>query len=295
MPANNIKIRKFKNFTWTDIVHPDKNALEGLSDRYDIDIQLLEDSIERGHLPKIEKVGKHTFIILRAYTAKKAAQVTTVGDLSNKIAFFVNEEELLTIHRPHFSFLDNITEAYDHPEILMIDIINAMAETYRQPIDSQSRKMDRFEKEIFLNDDTQISLEELYYQKSKARISKKLLALTHIVLNQWQVNLEHKSRLQDVKDSIIDFELLYDEVIEDANNLMNSYLSITAQKNNDVMKLLTIFSVFFLPLTFIAGIYGMNFHNMPELRWKYAYFIVWVIMIIISVLIYIWFKRKRIL
>ncbi|NGY38967.1 hypothetical protein FQU23_015820 [Flavobacterium sp. XN-5] len=76
---------------------------------------------------------------------------------------------------------------------------------------------------------------------------------------------------------------------------MNTYLSVTAQKSNDVMKLLTIFSAFFLPLTFIVGVYGMNFDFMPELRWKYGYLYVIIFMVILSVLIFIWFKRKKIL
>ena len=89
--------------------------------------------------------------------------------------------------------------------------------------------------------------------------------------------------------------LNYDEVLENANNLVNSYHSVNSQKSNDVMKLLTIFSAFFLPLTFVAGIYGMNFVNMPELTWQAGYFIILGIMIIIAIVIYLWFKRKNIL
>jgi len=75
---------------------------------------------------------------------------------------------------------------------------------------------------------------------------------------------------------------------------MHTYLSVTAKKSNDVMKLLTIFSVFFLPLTFLVGVYGMNFDFMPELGWKYGYLFVWIMMLIISLIIYIWFKKRRI-
>lgn len=74
---------------------------------------------------------------------------------------------------------------------------------------------------------------------------------------------------------------------------MNLYMSFAAQKTNDVMKVLTIFSVFFMPLTFIVGIYGMNFDFMPELNQKWGYPAVILLMVIITVIIYQWFKRKN--
>jgi magnesium transporter len=115
------------------------------------------------------------------------------------------------------------------------------------------------------------------------------------VINQVEVSDKSKSALQDIKDKILSLILSYDEVSEDSNNLLNTYLSVNAQKNNDVMKLLTIFSAFFLPLTFIAGIYGMNFENMPELTWQAGYFLTLGVMAVVAIVIYVWFKRKRII
>ena len=92
-----------------------------------------------------------------------------------------------------------------------------------------------------------------------------------------------------------DSQINYEEVLENANSLLNTYHSVSSQKSNDVMKLLTIFSAFFLPLTFVAGIYGMNFENMPELRWQFGYFMILGIMTIIAIIIYFWFKRKKII
>ena len=115
------------------------------------------------------------------------------------------------------------------------------------------------------------------------------------MINQLEVNEQSKTALQDIKDSLLSLLLNYDEVLENANNLLNTYLSVNAQKSNDVMKLLTIFSAFFLPLTFIAGIYGMNFENMPELKWQTGYFLALAVMLVVAVIIYWWFKRKRII
>ena len=75
-------------------------------------------------------------------------------------------------------------------------------------------------------------------------------------------------------------------------NLLKIYLSLLAQRTNEVMRMLTIFSAFFLPLTFIAGIYGMNFKFMPELGWKAGYPAVLFLMVVVAGGIYVWFRRK---
>ena len=74
---------------------------------------------------------------------------------------------------------------------------------------------------------------------------------------------------------------------------LSGNLSIINNKMNEVMKVLTIFASIFIPLTFIAGIYGMNFEIMPELHWKYGYFIVWGIMLTVTIILLFYFRRKK--
>jgi magnesium transporter len=82
-------------------------------------------------------------------------------------------------------------------------------------------------------------------------------------------------------------------------SLLDAYLSMTSNRMNEIMKVLTMFSTFFLPLTFIAGLYGMNFdpnaspYNMPELRWFYGYPFALVLMLVIGIAMYIYFRKKK--
>ena len=87
--------------------------------------------------------------------------------------------------------------------------------------------------------------------------------------------------------------MLYTQVLEDVNNLMNLYISYSAQRTNDVMRVLTIFSAFFLPLTFIVGVYGMNFEFMPELSKKWGYPAVLLLMAAVTIGIFTWFKKRK--
>ncbi|RDB05034.1 CorA family divalent cation transporter [Runella aurantiaca] len=286
---------QFDDFIWIDICNPEKINLDGIAKQYNLDYFQIKDSLETGHLPKFEKQETYNFLILRAYTSNIDDRTTNVTDLSNKIAFFYSEEKVITIHRAEFEFLQNVSNNYIKSEDLLLFFIHKMLDTYNNPLKFLSDQNDEIEKTVFLKDYSKISLEDLYYQKTRTRITKKLLQITQNVINQIEVSEQSKTALQDIKDKLLSLILGYDEVLENSNNLLNTYLSVNAQKSNDVMKLLTIFSAFFLPLTFIAGIYGMNFENMPELKWDYGYFFTLGIMIVIAIIIFYWFKRKKII
>ena len=289
------KTIKFTKFDWIDFCQPNQSSLDEIAIEYHLDIFQIKDSLQHGHLPKFEKQPKYNFLILRAYTSSSQKGATSINDFSNKIAFFYNEEKIISVHRSPFPFLEEINKKISESEDLLLYFIHEMVETYQAPLNVLDKKIEDFEKTIFLTDYSKISLEDLYFLKTQTRITKKLLLLFQNVIQQIEVSETYKTALQDIKDRLVSLILSYDEVLENANNLLNTYHSVSTQKSNDVMKLLTIFSAFFLPLTFIAGIYGMNFKNMPELNWEIGYFLALALMLIIAIVIYFWFKRKKII
>lgn len=295
MINTNLQKFQFDKFVWIDICQPDRESLNKIAEEYQLDYFQIKDSLEQGHLPKFEKQPNYNFLILRAYTSTVEEGATTINDLSNKIAFFYNGHKIITIHRSQFSFLETVKKEYNSPEEILVYLIYKMVETYQIPLNELDEEIIQIEKTIFLKDYAKISLKDLYFLKSQTRITKKLLQIFQNVINQIEVSEQSKTALQDIKDKLLSLILNYEEVLENANNLLNTYLSVNAQKSNDVMKLLTIFSAFFLPLTFVAGIYGMNFDNMPELKWPMGYFLTLGLMAIIAIVIYLWFKRKKIL
>jgi magnesium transporter len=170
-----------------------------------------------------------------------------------------------------------------------------MLGTFQKPTFELSNKISEIERTIFLKDYRKVLLEELYFIKSQSRILKKVLHITQSVMEQSVDNFSASYQYQDIKDELLNLLTYNDESVENANQLMTTYLSISDQKNNEVVRLLTIFSAFFLPLTFIAGVYGMNFRFMPELNWKWGYFFSIGFMLLVVLVIYLWFRRKRIL
>jgi len=289
------KSTDFANFQWVDLENPKLTELKEIIKPYGLNPHLLEDLLEVGHLPKLEKVGEFNFMILRAYSVKSNERLTTIPELSNKIGFFFTNEVLLTVHQKPFPFLEEVAGHFEDPEALILRIIEKMLATYQDPADWLSEEMDRFESDVFLGRRKRFSVESLYFAKAKARSCKKVLHLTQTVLLHLDVHPTNEGQLQDLKETTSSLILQFEDFLDEANSLLNIYLSSTSQKTNEVMKLLTIFSAFFLPLTFLVGVYGMNFKFMPELNWEYGYYFTWAAMIGISLLIFIWFKRRKII
>ena len=285
----------FANFHWVDLENPKMAELTQLMTNYGLSGHLMEDLLQVGHLPKFEKVGEFNFLILRAFSVKENGKFTTISELTNKIGFFYTNEVLLTVHQKPFTFLAEIPGHFDHPEALILKIADHMLDSYQAPADWLSEQMDHFEADIFLKNGKHFSVERLYFAKAKARACKKVMLMTQTLLYHMQVQTSNENDLQDLRETVSSLLLQFEDFLDEANSLLNIYLSSTSQKTNEVMKLLTIFSAFFLPLTFIVGVYGMNFDVLPELRWEYGYYIIWGIMLAVSIAIFGWFKRRKII
>ncbi|MFN6945184.1 MAG: CorA family divalent cation transporter, partial [Cytophagaceae bacterium] len=102
-----------------------------------------------------------------------------------------------------------------------------------------------------------------------------------------------KVYIKDVYDHTIQIIDTIESYRDTLASLMDIYLSGISNKTNTIMKVLTIISTIFIPLTFIVGVYGMNFEHMPELSWKYGYLMVWIFMLLVGIVMLSFFRRKR--
>ena len=135
------KEQLFENFLWIDLTHPNTQQLRDLSETYGLDIILLHDSMQQGHLPKWEKYKDFYFVILRSYTANINDKFTKYGELSNKIAFFFNDKLMITIHRREFEFLKNISSTSSHPQELFLEISRHMVDSFDDPLKKPKRSI----------------------------------------------------------------------------------------------------------------------------------------------------------
>ncbi len=295
------------HYSWIDVVYPDRKLLEKLADDYELHETSVEDCLDPEHLPKIEFIDDIIFIIARAYDNLATPQSDTVQELTRKLAIFIGKDFLLTIHRIDQDFFVKVVEEWKNKkesqdeeefqktnkENLVIHILNQVVMSYEKAIKDADLMVDKFEIRIFSSQSDPTLIQELYYFKRKVTVIRKMLRQTQDIVRILRAKLDHTNpAFQDLKESIDELLFLTDELMEDSNNLINIHISLASHKTNEVVKVLTLFSVFFLPITFIVGVYGMNFKFMPELEHPWGYPLTWLTMIMVVLIIYIWFKRK---
>ncbi len=286
---------------WIDVSDPAVSEMEELSREYKLNQHTVRDCLQPEHLPKYEyddETNVH-FLILRFYAHSSENHMPTIQELTNKIAIFCTDDLLITIHKCPTPFLDPIgrkfaavTRNVTATELLARIVWQAL-ETYDEPATRLSEQLDFYESQVLLKKESNDMTTALYYIKRQTTVSHKVLMLMLEPINHINVREgEEGHLLQDVRDQHLKMQTLYGQLMDEVNNLLNLSMSFAAQRTNDVMRILTVFSVFFMPLTFIVGIYGMNFDHMPELSQRYGYPGVMLFMGFVALGIYYWFRKK---
>lgn len=292
----------FKNEVceWIDVEKPNSKDIQQLNRKYGINKLLLDDTVEPNHLPKFEEQERMKFFLTREYVETDRHNLNTISDISTKLSFFLLDGIIITIHRTKnksiYEYKEELNNTKEQitPDRIALNLGLKVLKSYDDENKKLLEKMDHLENEIFLkNTRSSNFIRRLYKVKRKAALGSRLLTISgEWVRNFKSLNLT-ESEITDLvdshKDVIADFEHLNGQ----AANLIAMFLAFSDQKANQVMKLLAIYSVYFLPITFLAGLYGMNFSYMPELTQKYAYFIILGIMALIVLVTFIYFRRKK--
>lgn len=290
-------------FEWVDVQNPTPEDYREITETYRLHPAALKDCLAPLHLPKTEEIGKMLFLILRVYdqTAKNTAD--TVQQLTNKVAIFLTDEFVITIHRAGEPFLIHLREQWDKRQVdsdvaepFFNELIDKALHTFAEALETSMNRADELEKIIFrtLKDQDHAIIRQMYALKRRSSVFRRILFLTQDTINKYaKLTGRQDPFTQDLIESIGFLSFMAEELHENVVSLLNLHLALSSHRTNDVMRLLTIFSVFFLPLTFIVGIYGMNFEHMPELKMYHGYTATWLMMLLTVSGIYLWFKHKK--
>lgn len=287
---------ELQNFRWIDLTNPKKSDLNHLAQEFNIPNRILMNALDPEHLPKYEQLESTTVIYLRVIDPSKT-QAVNIQDLTTKITLIITENVVMSIHRLDHLFLEELrSESAD--KILTLKelikrIITSSLMTFDVPLINLENRVEIFEENIFENQKSKDIVREGYFLKRKASVIRKVLKFSMDILAALQSRPDFVWRdFQGLRENMERNLFYVEDVLENVTGLLNLHISLAAQKTNEVMRVLTVFSIFFLPLNFLAGVYGMNFDYMPELHHNNGYYYVLAVMFFISIVIFIWVYKK---
>jgi len=299
-----LPLKTLPTVTWVNIdgLH-DLELIEAVGRHFDIHPLTLEDIVNTGHRPKIEEFDDYIFIVFKMlyYDTKsehiESEQVSLVLGTNFLISFQEIPGDVLTPVRERIKKgKGRIRKA--GVDYLAYALIDAVVDHYFIILEAFGEKIETLEQAL-LTDPTPASLQHVYALKRDIIFMRKQVWPNRELLNRL---IKEESPLID-SDVRVFFNDIYDHTIhvidtiesfrDVLSGLLDIYLSTISNKMNEVMKVLTIIATIFIPLTFIAGIYGMNFEYMPELKWHYAYPVLWALLILVFIGMVAWFKRKK--
>jgi magnesium transporter len=303
-PDECFRYRDKETISWINIdgLH-DTEAIASIGNHYEMHPLILEDILNTHHRPKVEEFEHYLFITLKMLGLNKDA--TSI--VSEQVSFILTRTTVISFQEREGDIFDGIRERLRSSkgnirkmgvDYLLYRLVDTLVDHYFYVIESISEATEKLEEKVLqdVESDTINQIQNIKKQLLKVRkaVSPLREAISVLLKNDSQLIKESTLRyLRDVYEHIIHVNDSIETQRDILSGIKDLYLSILSNKMNQVMKVLTIIATIFIPLTFIAGIYGMNFDNMPELHWQYGYFLVWAIMAVIFVLMMLYFKGKK--
>jgi len=288
-------------FIWVDFEAPPEEDFNLLAKVFNFHPLAIEDSKTKFNLPKIDDYKEYLFIVW-----------SDLLDISNtdriktaEVDVFLGKNFLVTIHDKKVKSIDSVyARCKETPDFMgrgiewvLHDVLDRMVDGDFLLVDRISDEVDELEDKIF-KASTKEDLKKLFLYKRQLLNIRKIIAPQREIINsliRHELFIERRAYIyfQDIADHLIRIIDFVDTARDIISMAVDIYLTTVSNRLNEVMKKLTIVATIFMPLTLITGIYGMNFKNMPELYWQYGYFTVLLVMMLIAVGIFIYFKFKR--
>lgn len=299
-----------KKINWLQ-VHGMKNTetINEICNHFNIDFLILQDILNVNHPTKIEIHDSYIVVILKLFNQVPREEDVDLDELAQQqVCMIMGENFVLTFLENESDFFDNVHEALKRDvlkirnrqtDYLYSVLLNGVMGNYMTLVTSIDEQLEDLEEELLTisnNKDIGIQIQSLRSQYIAIKRAVLPLKEQYIKLIRGENPLMHKANrafYNDVNDHL-QFVLETIEICrETISSLMDLYISNNDLKMNEIMKRLTIVSTMFIPLTFLVGIWGMNFQFMPELGWKYGYFLAWSVMLVVAICIFIYLRRKK--
>ncbi len=290
--------------TWINVdgLH-DVAMLERLAHDYGLHPLTIEDIVNTQQRPKVEFFDNYIALNLKMYTF----DINTYELDIDHVSLVLGKNFVLTFQERQGDLFDAIRTRIQYnkgkikkggADYLAYSLLDAIVDGYFKVLDRIGDEIENIEEKLFTNPESSI-LEDLHDLRQELIFFRKTVWPLRTIMNELD-----RQETELIEDSTsVYLRDLYDHVVQVIETLetfremlsghLEVYLSTISNKTNEIMKFLTIIGTIFIPLTFIAGVYGMNFKHMPELEWRWGYYLIWAVMIGIGVALLAYFRKKN--
>lgn len=297
-----------RNTVWVDLLGEKETEIEQARDVllkvFKVHPLTVEDCLETRNQPKIEAFPEYLYFIVHGI---KPEETSTANFVTKELDCFLGANFVVTFHRERFRSIKTVKQQIRHNTFacrrgaayLLHQVLDQLVDLYMPVVEDYDNAINELEDRIFvMKQDKNDILEEIMdLRRSVARLKRisvrqldVLYRISHgefpqipeAVLPFYRDVYDHLQRISDLSENYRDL----------VSGLFDIHFSVVANKTNDIIKFLTIFSAIILPLSLIAGIYGMNFENMPEIKTRYGYFLTLGAMLLVAVVLLGYFKHK---
>lgn len=287
----------------------DTEAIREICSHFEIDFLVLQDILNAKHPTKIEEHDKYIVLILKLFYPNAHKEEDELDELlQQQVCIILGSNYVLTFLEKETDFFGDVNAALRNDvlkirsrqtDYLLSVLLNSVMANYISTISSIDDALEDLEEELLaITEGNDIGVQIQALRRQYMLMKKSILPLKeqYVKLLRAENLLIHKVNrafFNDVNDHL-QFVLQTIEICrETLSSLVDLYISNNDLRMNNIMKRLTVVSTIFIPLTFLAGVWGMNYKWMPELDWRYGYLFAWFVMGIIGIIVYLFFKKKN--
>lgn len=293
-----------KTVTWLNIDGLHNMAImEEVSTTFNFDKLVIAEVLNTDARPKIIDYDNCTLITIKMLQQDEDSEMIKVENLS----LILTKSVLITFQERKGDVFEPVRERIRKQkkrirnggtDYLVFALLDIVIDNYLYVISLLGEKIETLEENLLINPNQIVINEINNYKRELNFLRKSIKPAKEMIFSIAKMESEfitestsvHFKELQDNISQASDSSDSYREILSDQLNIYHTTIS---SKLNDIMKFLTVFSVIFIPLTFIAGIYGTNFDNVPELHYEYSYFIMWGVMVLVAILMLLYFRKKK--
>ncbi|PPA72225.1 magnesium/cobalt transporter CorA [Jeotgalibacillus proteolyticus] len=291
-----IKQHEFRWF-WADFSEPTSEEKDLFSTTFHFHPLAIEDCLEKGHQrPKMDDYNDYLFLLIHSL-AKKSYD-------ARKLNLFMNEKMLVTFHYEHLQSVEDVFQSNanglfseDHvPLRFMHAILDRIVDEYFPYVYGIEDHLNNIEERTDENATYDVMDRLFDVRHDMQKIRRSLIPQRDVLyrlLNSVNISLDKEQQFyfQDIYDHVIKLVEMLESYREFSSDIRDNYISVSSDKMNNIMMTLTVITTIFMPLTFIAGLYGMNFINIPELEFQNGYFVVLGVMGFIAIVMFLVFRK----